>query len=398
MKAPAFWRNSPGLASLLLGPLAHLYGAVAAARLRRTGERLPCPVICIGNVTLGGAGKTPTAIAVASLLVELGRRPAFLTRGYGGSLRGPVLVDPSRHGPAEMGDEALILARHAPTVVARDRPAGARLCLENGADVVVMDDGMQNPSLVKDLTIAVFDGEARIGNGRVFPAGPLRAPLAAQMALVDATVTVTASQSIGGAHPSPLRGGPSRRQQIRPTAGPMTGFTPPGVGVGQDRASLVPSAPTPPDPRAQTRGSVPSHKREGSAREPPTFSAALVPDPDAAARLRGRRVLAFAGIGRPEKFFATLRACGAEVVETIAFADHHVFTPQETARLLARAGAADLIPVTTEKDSVRLGTVMDPARFATLPVSLRFERPDEVVDLLRRAVSPAPSAGGGRAG
>src|SRR5690348_2940661 len=166
MREPAFWWRKPGLAASLLAPLGALYGAVAARRMRRLGQRARAPVVCIGNLTVGGAGKTPTAIAAAQALREAGAKPAFLTRGYGGRLAGPVAVAPT-HDAADVGDEPLLLARVAPTVVARDRVAGAIAAVEAGADVIVMDDGFQNPALAKDLSLLVVDGRRGIGNGKV---------------------------------------------------------------------------------------------------------------------------------------------------------------------------------------------------------------------------------------
>src|SRR6185295_300855 len=180
MQAPGFWWKKSGAAAALLSPLAAIYGSVAARRLAQSGERTGVPVICIGNPTVGGAGKTPTAIAVARMLISAGERPAFLTRGFGGRLAGPVIVEPS-HAAAEVGDEPLLLARVAPTVVSRDRVAGARHAIAAGATAIVMDDGFQNPALAKDLSILVIDGTRGIGNGHVIPAGPLRAPLAPQL-------------------------------------------------------------------------------------------------------------------------------------------------------------------------------------------------------------------------
>ncbi|HWL04116.1 MAG TPA: tetraacyldisaccharide 4'-kinase, partial [Xanthobacteraceae bacterium] len=186
MRPPAFWTRRPGLAAGLLSPIAALYDRIATRRMTRAGAALSVPVICIGNPTLGGAGKTPTAIAVAQLLTAAGERPVLLSRGYGGRLAGPVRVDPARHLAADVGDEPLLLARAAPVVVARDRVAGAHLALSAGASVMVMDDGFQNPSLHKDFSILVVDGGSGIGNGRVFPAGPLRASLDAQLARAQA--------------------------------------------------------------------------------------------------------------------------------------------------------------------------------------------------------------------
>lgn len=334
MRAPAFWWRPPALEAALLGPLASLYGAAAARRMERPGRRADRPVICVGNFTLGGAGKTPMALAVAEILAERGLRPAFLSRGYGGRLAGPVRVDADRHRAADIGDEPLLLARAAPTVVARDRPAGARLCIALGADAVVMDDGLQNPSLVKDLALAVVDGETGIGNGRVFPAGPLRAPLAAQWRRLHALVI---------------------------------------VGEGRAGAALGEEA-----------------RRRGL----PVLAARLAPDPVVAEKLRRRRVLAFAGIGRPEKFFRTLEALGAEVVRRRAFADHHPYPERELAALSAEAEAAGLDLVTTEKDLARIGPPRPGQRaIRALPVRVAFEDPDALRRLLDGLVGAAARPG-----
>ena len=194
----------PGLASGLLAPAAACYGAIAARRMARSGARAGVPVLCVGNFTLGGAGKTPTVMTLAKMLQEAGERVFCLSRGYGGSLAGPKLVDAHSERAAQVGDEALLLARVAPTVVARDRVAGAEVAATAGASVVVMDDGLQNASLAKDFTIAVVDGRRGLGNARVFPAGPLRAPLAAQLARTDALLVVGeptgAGDAIAAAH------------------------------------------------------------------------------------------------------------------------------------------------------------------------------------------------------
>ncbi|HEV2558957.1 MAG TPA: tetraacyldisaccharide 4'-kinase [Microvirga sp.] len=313
MRAPAFWwRPEPTLPARLLGPAARLYGFAASRRLERPGWRAPVPVICIGNFTAGGAGKTPTALAVARVLEALGERPAFLSRGYGGRLPGPLRVTPE-HRAAEVGDEPLLLARAAPTFVSRDRPAGARLAAEAGATVIVMDDGLQNPSLVKDLAVAVVDGATGFGNRMPLPAGPLRAPLDRQWPLAHALLVIG-----GGAL---------------------------GVAAAREAESLG----------------------------KPVLRGRLEPDAGAAARLQGRRVLAFAGIGRPEKFFDALRACGAAVAAERPFPDHHPFTAAEEADLLAEARAGDLLPVTTEKDAARLppGALKDAA--CVLPVALSLD-------------------------
>ena len=311
MRPPAFWSKTPShpLARLLT-PAGAAYGRLTAARMDRPGARAPCPVICIGNFTLGGAGKTPTAICLARMLAEIGARPAFLSRGYGGNLSGPVLVEPGRHGAEAVGDEPLLLVRHALTVVARDRPSGARLCAEQGAEVIVMDDGLQNPSLAKDLALAVVDAGAGLGNGLTFPAGPLRVPLDRQWPHVGGLVLI-------------------------------------GEGTPGERVAEA----------AKARG-LPVHRSR------------LVPE--AASDLAGRRVVAFAGIGRPEKFFETLRGLGAEIAGTRAFPDHHRFAQTELAELAATAECLDAVLVTTEKDAVRLPRAFA-ATVTVLKVSLRFE-------------------------
>src|SRR5580658_8767352 len=188
MHEPDFWWQAKG--GRLLAPLGGIYGAVAAFRLKSPGQKVGAPVICLGNLTIGGAGKTPAALTVGRLLLTEHKRPFFLTRGYGGRLAGPVRVDPAIHSAADVGDEPFLLAGLAPTIVARDRVAGARAARRDGANVIVMDDGFQNPSLAKDLAILVVDGRRAIGNGRVFPAGPLRAPLEAQLARAHAVLVV----------------------------------------------------------------------------------------------------------------------------------------------------------------------------------------------------------------
>jgi tetraacyldisaccharide 4'-kinase len=295
MRPPSFWWRQASLAAALLAPFGALYGAVAARRLRVAGRAVGIPVVCIGNLDLGGAGKTPTALAVGRLLQAAGEKPFFLSRGYGGSLAGPVRVDPARHTAGEVGDEPLLLAELAPTILARDRVAGAQLARASGASVVVMDDGFQNPSLVKHLSIVVVDAARGIGNGRVFPAGPLRAPLAAQLARAHALLI-----------------------------------------LGEDGAATAAAL------------------AAAGARDIPVFHGRLMPDAADLAGLSGRKVLAFAGIGNPEKFFATLRSAGIEAPARRSFPDHHRYTSADAARLLDEADRSDLLLSTTEKDVVRL--------------------------------------------
>ena len=320
MKAPAFWWKEPGVVAHLLAPLAGLYGAVAASRMAQKGVKAPCPLICVGNFVAGGAGKTPVALALAALLKSQGEKPVFLSRGHGGALSGPVLVDSVKHGPQDVGDEPLLLAAVAPTIVSHDRVAGAMLAAKHGS-VIIMDDGMQNPSLVKDLTIAVVDAGQGIGNGLCLPAGPLRAPLNAQSPFVDLCVSV---------------GGPA--------------------------------------PKTITR-----------AFNERMITATLVPDAGMADALRGRSVFAFCGIGHPEKFERTLRDCGVKLARTEAFPDHHPFSRIEIERLLAEARRIHALPVTTAKDHLRVvAAAPDLAdKIAVLPVTLVFDHEEALTKILK---------------
>lgn len=317
MRAPAFWWRPRGLASALLAPLGAVYGAVTGARLKRRGTSAGIPVICVGDPTLGGAGKTPTAIALTKLLLAAGERPCLITRGYGGRERGPRLVDAAVDGADAVGDEALLLARAAPTVVAADRVAGSRFAARVKPTVLVLDDGFQNPALAKDFSLLVIDGANGIGNGRVFPAGPLRAPLAAQLAKAQALVCI-------------------------------------GKGAACEAVAAL-----------------------AKKRNIPAFAAKIIPEPLAAQKLKGCRVLAFAGIGRVEKFFRTLADIGAEVVERRAFPDHHSYSSREAEELLAAAKARDLVLVTTEKDQARIARAPELAGLhaasVVLPIVLEFE-------------------------
>jgi tetraacyldisaccharide 4'-kinase len=315
MRAPAFWWRKPGTEAALLAPIAFAYGLIAANRLRRRGARAGVPVVCVGNPTVGGAGKTPAALAIASILAASGENPIFLTRGYGGKLAGPVRVDPERHRADDIGDEALLLVRAHPTVMARDRVAGAEAAQAAGATIIVMDDGFQNPSLSKDVSVLVVDGRRGIGNGRVFPAGPLRAPLKPQLRRADALLVI--DERVG--------------------ANPMADHSAPGL---------------------------------------PAFRARLVPSGSVVASLIGKPLLAFAGIAHPDKFFRTLADAGITPEVTRAFPDHHAYTEREAADLLDEASENGCHLVTTEKDYVRLGTssaLEELRKYARpLPVTLRF--------------------------
>ncbi len=326
MREPTFWWRRAGFIAGLLAPVGFVYSAIAARRMALKGTPAGVPVLCVGNFTLGGAGKTPTAMMLARTLLDAGKHPFCLSRGYGGCVAGPKLVNAHTDVAAQVGDEALLLARVAPTVVARDRAAGAAFARTQGADLIVMDDGLQNSSLMKDFTLAVVDARRGVGNSCIFPAGPLRAPLAAQLAQTDALLVV-------------------------------------GEGTGAD------------DVITQAR-----------SRELKIFHGRLAPDPAGLAALKGRNVLAFAGIGDPQKFFATAVEAGVAVTERRAFDDHHRYTAEEAAELIMQAEHNGLALLTTEKDHARMAGEQLLGALATRAHTLRVTMVVEEADELRRLV------------
>jgi tetraacyldisaccharide 4'-kinase len=290
--APAFWGQPPGLLAELLLPVGTAWDAVG--RLRRALSRpyrSPAPVVCVGNLVIGGAGKTPVVLALAARFAARGIAAHIVTRGYGGRLKGPLRVDPALHDTAAVGDEALLLAAAAPCWIARDRPAGMRAAVAAGARLLLLDDGLQNPTFCKDLSLAVVDAGYGFGNGRVIPSGPLRENLTRGLSRADAAVLV--GTDANGSSLANLE----------------------AVGIPLLRAVLTPIA---------------------------------------GERLAGSRLLAFAGIGRPEKFFASLRSVGAQLVEMRAFPDHCRFRDSELDRLRRDAERAGARLVTTAKDIVRI--------------------------------------------
>jgi tetraacyldisaccharide 4'-kinase len=307
VRAPDFWRRRTVTPFLLL-PAAAVFDLVTRLRWALVKPwRAPVPVVCIGNLVAGGAGKTPLALSVGAWFLARGRKVHFLSRGYGGRLRGPVRVDTAVHDYREVGDEPLLLARLAPTWVARDRKAGAAAAAEAGAQIIVMDDGFQNPSLVKDLSILAVDGGAGFGNRLVLPAGPLREPLARGFSRADAVVVIGKDTSDVGEHlPAAL----------------------------------------------------------------PRLEARLVPGPEGE-RFAGAALVAFAGIGRPEKVFETLRGLGTELIEAVPFPDHHAYSPDDIMWLVEMAATLGNKPVTTLKDFVRLPEEAK-AMVDTLSVTLDF--------------------------
>ena len=329
MRAPDFWTRKDFASQAvvaLLTPFGWLYGASVAYRARHSHPyQAACKALCVGNLTAGGTGKTPIAIALAKALIARGAKPVFLTRGYGGRVRGTAFVTADDRA-THVGDEPLLLAAAAPVIVSADRAAGAKLADESGFDVIVMDDGLQNFSLHKDLSIVVVDAEEGFGNARILPAGPLREPVGQGLKRAQAVI-------VSGAGPAPAL---------------------PGFGGPVLRTRL---------------------QQSGTS-------------------LNGKRVVAFAGIGRPSKFFDTLNGLGADVIEQRAFGDHHVYTQSEMARLKARARAEDALLVTTEKDYVRL-TPAEREGIVPLPVEAVFE--DEAAlgalldRLIQRRVPPQPT-------
>ena len=313
MRAPGFWYEEPGLRSAILAPLGAMYAAATARRLA-TGPKIKpgVRVICVGNINAGGTGKTPTVIAVIEALIARGQTPVVLSRGYGGRLAGPIRVDPARHTAADVGDEPLLLAAFAPVWVARDRGAGARAAVAAGASVIVMDDGFQNGSVAQDLKIVVVDAARGFGNCAVIPAGPLREPLETGLSRADLLV------SIGREHQQAefQKKWPQTRKLPR-----LEGHIEP-LQTGMDWADMD--------------------------------------------------VIAFAGIGHPEKFFETLRSLGANIVESHALDDHQTLSAALMRRLTGQARASGARLVSTEKDAVRLPQSLR-TEGLTLPVRLRFK-------------------------
>lgn len=291
MRAPEFWGgDGAGLLPLLLSPIAAIYGAATTRRMAQPGWQAPVPVICCGNATAGGAGKTTVALDIGQRLANRGVGVQFLSRGYGGRLKGPVRVDPAVHDSQAVGDEALLLAALRPTWICGDRAAGAQAAVASGAQTIVMDDGLQNPTLEKDLSLLIIDGTFGFGNNRIIPAGPLREPVASAAARCRAAVM-----------------------------------------IGEDETGAAALLP----PRL------------------PLLRAHLRPGPEAAL-LAGQPVHAFCGIANPKKFFHTLQEAGVVLAGRSAFADHYPFDDGDMREILAEAETLRAIPVTTRKDFVRI--------------------------------------------
>ena len=329
-EAPSFWWDKPNWRAYGLVPLSWIYGAVAGRRLLKADPpKIPAPVLCIGNFTVGGAGKTPTAIAFAKAAKVRGLHPGIVSRGYGGNYKGLHIVDPSADSARHVGDEPLLLARHAPVALCPDRLKSALELHQRGCDFIIMDDGFQSARLHTDFSLLVVDSTRGIGNGKVIPAGPLRAPLTDQMRKTDAVLR---------------------------------------IGKGTEADFVVRQA-----------------SRAGRA----VYEAQL--QPSSSADVAGNRWLAFAGIGNPSKFFASVQQAGGEVAEGKTFPDHYSYQPDDIAKLIETAEKLGVGLITTAKDHVRLVTMSDvPNAFirniAVLDVGLAFERKDAIGRILDTAI------------
>lgn len=322
MRAPDFWGpGKGGILATLLAPIGAVVGAITTARAGKPPTwTAPVPVICVGNAVMGGAGKTQISQDIANRLKVRGHTPHVIMRGYGGRLAGPVKVDPERHTAADVGDEARLLARSVPTWIARVRPDAARAAVAAGADVIIMDDGLQNPTLAKTVSLLVIDAGFGFGNGQVFPAGPLREQAQSACARADAVCVIGTPGAAMPALPSAL----------------------------------------------------------------PRFDAMTIPAPNAPV-IKGQKIFAVAGIGRPEKFFETLRDGGAELVDTVSFPDHHAFSEADISSCLKKADALGAQVFTTEKDHVRVAEKFRD-RVTAYPVSLKWQDADAVDAFLSQAL------------
>ena len=324
MQQPDFWYGSKySIAAQLLWPASLAYSLVY--KIRQTFSkswRASVPVICIGNLSVGGTGKTPTAISIAEFFIQRNINIHFLSRGYGKTLDGPIRVDPTQHTAIDVGDEPLLLAKTAPTWVSADRRAGAELAISAGATTLIMDDGFQNASIYKDISILVIDGEVGFGNGRIFPAGPLRENIENGIKKSNAVFI-----------------------------------------IGNDIKSL---------------GKSIKSLQESNLK---ILHGQLIPELNDIS-LKGERVVAFAGIGRPEKFFRTVRSLGCIISDTTKFNDHHNYTVGEIDYLEKQAKNMNAKLVTTSKDRIRLDKAAA-VKVLEIPIILKWEDSSKLAELLK---------------
>lgn len=314
MKTPTHWQNK-NLLSYALLPLGFLYAQATALRLKYKKSRaVDIPVICIGNLTAGGTGKTPTSIAVAEIVQKLGKKPFFVSRGYGGTLSG-VIVDNRKHTPKQVGDEPLLLSQKAGVSINADRFAAAQKAIVNGAEVIIMDDGFQNPGLKKDLSFLVFDGGSGIGNAFPLPAGPLRENFTAGIKRADAAII-----------------------------------------IGEDKTNL-----------------------HAKIKNIPVFEADICAKP---AENIDKQVIAFAGIGRPQKFYDSLRHENISILQTIDFPDHHFYSENELQNLIKMAQQENADLITTSKDWVKIPPHLQ-SHFKVLEIYVAWKNPQALTDFIR---------------
>jgi tetraacyldisaccharide 4'-kinase len=317
MKTPKYWQSN-SLISKILSPLGWIYGSITQARLHfKKSPKTSVPVICIGNLTAGGSGKTPVSISIAKMLATEMFHPFFVTRGYGGKVKN-ILVNNKKHSAREVGDEPLLLSHQAPVVVAPNRFNGAELAVREGADLIIMDDGFQNPSLYKNLSFLVFDGNYGIGNGKLLPAGPLRETFAKGIKRADALII-----------------------------------------LGKDKHNLA------------QRSNLPVFYAHTEAGE----TAVETSD-----------IIAFAGIGHPQKFYHTLSGLGFNIVEAIDFPDHHFYTKEELESILQKAQRLNAKVYTTSKDYVKIPPLLQ-KEINMLEISIVWDEPDKLMDFIRQKIN-----------
>ena len=320
MKAPQFWKQKDSKLAKILNPIGFFYGWSVARRFKKAHPyQANIPVICVGNLSVGGTGKTPVCLALGSMLKEMNIPFYFLNHGYKSKQQG-ILVNPKRMTALETGDEAQLLAELAPTIVDRHRARGAQLAQKRGAKALIMDDGFQDPSLIKSLSFLVVDGRTGFGNGRLIPAGPLREPIAKGLARADAVIIAGADDS--------------------------------------NTADLI----------------------KKIAPDMPVFNGHFEPDAETINALQGKEVLAFAGIGNPDKFFNMLTGSGIPVARAMPFPDHYFYTRFDVEQLLAEAGGKTI--VTTTKDYVKIPQDMR-SRITVIRGQFVFDEPEEVESLLK---------------